>query len=91
MRLVNGDLLKDRINRLRMYLARIEGNLDSALITCFQEVIEGNSCPEYKTKQSNPLLLAGALAPNPCVGDILALMFEVDHMLSFYLFSQVTQ
>ena len=67
MRLVNGDLLKDRINRLRMYLARIEGNLDSALITCFQEVIEGNSCPEYETKQSNPLLLAGALAPNSSV------------------------
>ena len=67
MRLVNGDLLKDGISRLRMYLARIEGNLDSALIICFQEVFEGNSCPEYKTKQSDPLLLAGALASNSSV------------------------
>lgn len=67
MRLVNGDLLKDEINRLRMCLARIEQNLNRALITWFQEVFEGNPCPEYKTKQSDPLLLAGTLSPNSSV------------------------
>ena len=45
----------------------------------------------FKEFKARSLLLAGALAPNLCVGDILALMFEVDHVLSFYLFSRVIQ
>lgn len=49
---------------MRVYLARIEQNLSPVLVTWFQKVSEGNLCPEYKTKQSDPFILAGALAPN---------------------------
>lgn len=45
-------------------MARIEQNLNPALITWFQGVSEGHVRPEDKAKESDPLLLAGALAPN---------------------------